>query len=208
MRGFVPLFSPVSGFFVFYLLLFCYDSNTDVAFQIHYHCCFSTFPKWHHDETEHHASISLIITFSKETDRFQIYVDDGKYYLYMARLVSWSFFLSLFFSLLSFFISFFIFSPFFQHNSLGAFQVTENGTECSELCALLSGTVLFICTDAPFVKKWKKQAGECRSEYFLFCALSLTKQTDYRPPLYLKYFNIFGQVHFAMAFDNFYCTTR
>lgn len=76
MRGFIPLFSPVSSFFVFYLLLFCYDSNTDVAFQIHYHCCFSTFPKWHHDETEHHASISLIITFSKETDRFQIYVDD------------------------------------------------------------------------------------------------------------------------------------
>lgn len=76
MRGFVPLFSPVSGFFVCYLLLFCYDSNTDVAFQIHYHCCFSTFPKWHHGETEHHAPISLIIIFSKETDRFQIYGDD------------------------------------------------------------------------------------------------------------------------------------
>lgn len=56
-----------------------------------------------------------------------------------------------FFPLLSFI--FFFFNFFFQHNSLHAFQVTENGTECSELCALLSGTVLFICTDAPFVKK-------------------------------------------------------
>lgn len=118
------------------------------------------------------------------------------------------FFPSLFiFPILSFFFFFFYFFPFFQHNSLHTFQVTENGTECSELCALLSGIVLFICIDAPLVKKLKKQAGECRSECFLFCALSLTKQTDYRPPLYLKYF-IYGQVHFAMAFDHFSCTTR
>lgn len=157
--------------FCLYLLLFCYDGNADVAFQIHYHCCFSTFPKWHHGETEHHASISLIITFSKETDRFQIYVDDeGTICIWLDWWVGF-FPFSLFFPYYLFFIAFFIFSPFFQHNSLGAFQVTENGTECSELCALLSGTVLFICTDAPFVKNIKKASRRMQKWMFFYSVL-------------------------------------
>ena len=41
--------------------------------------------------------------------------------------------------------------PFLWHCSLCTFQVTANRTEGSELCALLSGTILFTCTNAPYV---------------------------------------------------------
>lgn len=139
-RGVIPLLSSVSGFFVPHLLLFCYSSNRNVAFQTHYHCCFSALPKWSNSEIEHHASISLIITFSKETGfKFMLIMKVLFVYSYTGK----SFFLSFsFFLLLTFFF-----------NTVCAFQVTENGTECSELCALLSGTVLFTCTDFAFVKK-------------------------------------------------------
>lgn len=102
-RGVIPLLSSVSGFFVPHLLLFCYSSNRNVAFQTHYHCCFSALPKWSNSEIEHHASISLIITFSKETGfKFMLIMKVLFVYSYTGK----SFFLSFsFFLLLTFFFN-------------------------------------------------------------------------------------------------------
>lgn len=47
----------------------------------------------------------------------------------------------------------------------------KNGTKCSEQCVLLSGTVLFTCIDASFVKKLKKKYNQENAEVkaFVLC---------------------------------------
>lgn len=97
-----------------------------------------------------------------------------------------------FFSLFSFSLFSSIFFLSFLYSSLCAFQVSENGTECSERCALQTGTVLFTCTDASFVKKNCNQEN-AKVNVFILCS-KLNKTNTLQASSVFQIFHRCGQV--------------
>lgn len=144
--------------------------------------------------------------------------------MYTARLVSWAFFRSLFlflsfsfFSYFYFFSLFLFFFPIFPAQQPSCFPGHWKWDRVLwAICPTEWNCFVHMhwCSLCKEGKKSKQENAEGnvflflqKLMFFILCS-EFNKTKRLQTSFLFEIFHIFGQTHFAMAFDNFYCATR